>query len=108
LVLGLSLVVKVSILELVAHINAKRKFVMSFWDLITFDEGKHFLSIDLAAASFDDSVADLSYENHKSRRSVVVLRVGPNKQNSMHNWNEQLSNVVQLLGWISKLVEQLF
>ena len=55
----------------------------------------------------DDGVADLSDQDNESRWSVVVLGVGPDKQNSMHNWNEQLSDVIQILSSISQLIEEI-
>jgi hypothetical protein len=37
-----------------------------------------------------------------------VLRVGPDKQDGVHNWHEELSNFSQIKGCISKFVEVLF
>lgn len=66
LVLGLSLVVKVGIFELVADINGKVEFVVGFFWLFAFDEAEDFLSIDFASALIDDGVADLSDQDDES------------------------------------------
>jgi len=108
LVLRLSFVIEVSIFELVANINTQLELGVSFAEISTLDEAEDLLTVDLSAASLNDCVADFSDENNKTRRSIVVLRVVPDKQNGMHNWNEELGNIVQVLRWISKGVEQLF
>jgi hypothetical protein len=53
-----------------------------------FDESKDLWPIHLKVALGDDGVADFSNQNNKSGWSVVVLRVSPNEQDGVHNWNE--------------------
>jgi len=108
LVLGFSLVLKVGILELVADINASLQNLSSLTPFESCDEIEDLLTVDFTAADSYDGIADLYDENNKSGWSVVVLGIGPNKQDSLHNWNKDLSNVFQRLGWISELIEQIF
>ena len=95
MVLGLSFVLKVSILELVADVNASLEDLGCLRPFESFDEIEDLLTVDFIAADSNNGIADLSDENNKSRWSVVVLRVGPNKQDSVHNWNEDLSDVFE-------------
>jgi len=106
LVLGLLLVLVVSILELGAHIQSESELVIGILDLISLDESKDGWAIDGSTASVDDGVADLSDQNNKSSWCVVMLRVGPDEQDSMHDWNEKVNHLVQLLGRVGKLIEQ--
>jgi isochorismate hydrolase len=84
----LTLVVKVGIFELVADLNSESKLVVSFSNFITLDKAKDFFTRNLAFALIDDGIADFSNQNNKSGWSVVVLRVSPNEQDGVHNWNE--------------------
>ena len=66
LVLGLSLVVKVGILELVANINSKSEAFVSLDSVQCFDKSKDLWSVHLIIALSDDSVTDLSDQHYKS------------------------------------------
>ena len=61
---------------------------MSFRCCIVLDELKDALTIYLGAALIDNGVADLTNENKKSSRSVVVSAVLPDKKNSVHDGHE--------------------
>ena len=108
MVLGLSFVLKVGILELVADINASLEDLGSLTLFKSFDEIEDLLTVDFVAADSNNGIADLSDENNKSGWSVVVLRVGPNKQDGLHNWLKELSDVFERQSWVSELVEELF
>ena len=81
---------------------------MSLTWVFVFDRAKNFVAVDLLAALGNDGVADLSNENQEARGSVVVLRVGPDKQDGMHDGHEELSNFSQIKRSISEFVEVLF
>ena len=66
LVLGLSLVVKVGILELVANINSKSEAFVSLDSVQCFDKSKDLWSVHLIIALSDDGVTDLSDQHYKS------------------------------------------
>lgn len=106
LVLGLLLVLVVSILELGANVQSESELVISDLWLIGLDESEDGWSIDGSTASVDDGVTDLSDQDNKSSWGVVMLRVGPDEQNGVHDWNEKVNHLIQLLSGIGKLVEQ--
>ena len=94
LVLGLLLVLIVGILELGADIQSEGKLIIgSFW-LISSNESEDGWSINGTSASDDDGVADLSDQNNQSSWGVVVLRVGPDQQDSMHDWDEKINHLI--------------
>ena len=107
LVLGLLLVLVVSILELGANVQSESELVIGDLWLIGLDKSEDGWSIDGSTASVDNGVADLSDQDNKPSWGVVMLRVGPDKQNSMHDWNEKVNHLIQLLSCIGELVEQI-
>ena len=78
---------------------------MSFLWLITFDESEDFLSINLLTASIDNSVANLADQHNKPRWRVIVLGVGPDHENGVHDWNKEVSDIFQLVGWVCELIK---
>ena len=106
LVLGLLLVLVVGILELGADVEGKGELVVGDLWLISTDKPKDGWSINGGTAPVDDGVADLSNQHHKSSWSVVVLGVGPDQENSVHDWDEEIDHVAELLGRVGQLVEQ--
>jgi hypothetical protein len=88
LVLSLSFVIKVGVFELKAYVNNKGKLLVGFFIIFCFDERENLFSTDLSSALVDNGIAYLSDQHNKSRGSVVELRVSPNKQNGVHNWDE--------------------
>jgi hypothetical protein len=106
LIFRLSFVVKICIFEFVTNVKGKRKLIVGFFWLFSFDEAKDFFTTDLANALVDDSVANFSDQHNKPGWSVVMLRVSPDKQNSMHDRDEQFSNIIQLFSTISELIEK--
>lgn len=106
LVLSLGFVFKVSVFELGADVQGEDELVMGLLWLLSLDEAKDLLTIDLLVASVDDRVANLTDENNKPGWRVVVLRIGPDKEDGVHDWDEEVNNVLKLVGWVGKLVEQ--
>jgi hypothetical protein len=98
LVLGLSLVVKVSVLELRADFKSKGKFAVSIGSVIVLDGVEHLLSINEVLALCDNSVADFTNEYDEAGGGVVVVRVLPDKEDSVHDGHEQLGNFGKLKG----------
>jgi hypothetical protein len=107
LVLGLLLVLIVGIFELGADIQSKSELVIGGLWLIGSDESEDGWSIDGHTASIDNGVADLSDQDNKPSWSVVMLGVGPDEQNGVHDWNEKVNHLIQLLSCIGELVEQI-
>lgn len=107
MVLGLLLVLIVGILELGADIQSEGELIIGSLWLIGSDESEDGWSIDGSSASVDDGVADLSDQNNQSSWGVVVLRVGPDQQDSMHDWDEKVNHLIELLSSVSKLIEEI-
>ena len=57
---------------------------------VTLDVAEDLFSSDVGSALRDDGVADLSDQDDKSGWSVVVLGVGPDQQDSVHDGHEVL------------------
>jgi hypothetical protein len=108
LVLSLGFVFKVSILELGAHVQGENELVMSLLWLLTLDEAEDLLTIDVLVASGNDRVANLTDENDEPGWRVVVLRVGPDKEDGVHDWDEEFNYVLKLIGWVGELIEQFY
>ena len=73
---------------------------MSINSFFILDGFENFWSINRASALFDDCVANLANENNETCGSVVVLRVVPDKQDGVHDWNEGLGNVIEFFGGV--------
>jgi hypothetical protein len=93
-VLGLGFVLKVGFLELGAHIMGQLQLVVSLLWLLSLDVAEDLLTVDRKSAGSDDCVADLSDEHNKSGGSVVVLRVVPDQEDGVHDWDEELRDLV--------------
>jgi len=100
LVVGFAFVVKVGVLELRTNIESKRKFLMSINGFLILDGFKNFWSINSASALFDDCIANLADKNYEACGCVVVLRVVPDQEDGMHDWNERLGDVVKFFGGV--------
>jgi len=74
--------------------------------VLILDSVKDFLAINKSAALGNDGVADLSDENDKASRGVVVLRVGPDEENGVHDGHKELSNLVGLIAGADELAEE--
>ena len=107
MVLGLLLVLIVGILELCTDIQRVGKLIIGSLWLVCSDESKDGWSIDGSSASINDGVADLSDQNNQSSRGVVVLRVRPDQQDSMHDWDKKVNHLIELLSSVSKLIEEI-
>lgn len=106
LVLGLCLVLKVGILELGADIKGQSELIMSFLGFFVLDESEDLFSIDVVSALVDDGVTDLSDQNYEAGWRVVVLGVGPDQQDHVHDRHEEIWDLCEILSSISQLVEQ--
>lgn len=106
LVLSLGFVFKVSIFEFGAHVQGEDELVMSLFWLFTLDEAKDLLTIDVLVASGNDRVANLTDENYEPGRRVVVLRIGPDEEDGVHDWHKELNYLLKVIGWVGELIEQ--
>jgi hypothetical protein len=97
----------VSFLELGTRVKSLLKFVVSGVDVLAGDQGKYLVLVNERLASIDDGVGDLSDEDNKPGRSVVVLRVGPDQQDGVHDGHEQVRDLSEVLGVLAKGIEEL-
>jgi len=104
--LGLALVLEIGILELRAGLESESQLVMSFLGLLILDAAENGLTIDIFAALADDGIADLTDENDKAGRGVVIGRIGPDHENHMHDGDKEVGDLSELLTQVSELVEQ--
>lgn len=74
--------------------------------VIVLDGIEDLLSINKVLALSDDSIADFTNENNEAGRSVVVVRVLPDEQDSVHDGHKQVSNLGQLKGGGGQIVEE--
>ena len=79
---------------------------MSFLGLLILDTTEDSLTIDIFAALADDGIADLTDENYKAGRSVVVGRICPDHENHMHDGDKEVRNLSELFTQVSELVEK--
>jgi hypothetical protein len=86
----------VRFLEFSASIKSLLEIVVSTLRVPSFNESKDLILVDEVSAPINDSVGNLSDQNNKSGRSVVILRVGPNHKDGMHNRHEEVSDLLQL------------
>ena len=73
---------------------------MSINCFFILDSFENFGSINGASALFNDCVANLANENNETCGSVVVLRVVPDKEDCVHDWNEGLCDVIKFFGGV--------
>jgi hypothetical protein len=64
------------------------------------------LSINILAALADYGIADLTDQDNQASRSVIVGRVCPDHQDHVHNGDEEIRDLGELLAQISELVEE--
>jgi hypothetical protein len=106
LVLALSLVIEVGFLEFSANIDALFEASVSFVRGFTLDGRFYSFSIDVVVALNDDSIADLTDEDHESRGGVVELGVSPDHEDGVHDGDEQVSNVGEFLRFVDQVLEE--
>jgi hypothetical protein len=106
LVLRLGLVVEVGVLELGADLKSKGKLAVGVSGVIVLDGIEDLLSINEVLALSDNSIADFTDENNEAGRSVVVVGVLPNEQDSVHDRHKQVGNLGQLKGGGGQIVEE--
>ena len=75
--------------------------------VIILDRAKDLVTVDLLAALVDDGVADLADQHQEACGRVVVLGVGPDEEDGVHDGHEELGDIRQILGGVLKLVEVL-
>lgn len=98
MVLRLGLVVEVSVLELGADVEGKGKFAVSVLSVVVLDRIEHLLSVNEVLALRDNSIADFTNEDNEAGRGVVMVGVLPDKQDSVHNGNEEFGNFGKFKG----------
>jgi G:T/U-mismatch repair DNA glycosylase len=76
--------------------------------LTVLDGGDDSLTVNEVAGRLDNSIANLSDENDKSRWSVVVLRVVPDEQDVVHDRYEVLNDLSYFLVLVSERQEERF
>mmetsp|Transcript_24254 Transcript_24254/g.21359 ORF Transcript_24254/g.21359 Transcript_24254/m.21359 type:complete len:229 (-) Transcript_24254:598-1284(-) len=86
--IGLSLVLEVDVLELVADINDSLELVAGILLFVITDHLRDDSSVDEANSLGDDGVTDFSDEDDKSWGSVVVLGVLPDQEDDVHDGEE--------------------
>jgi len=96
LVLGLGLVVEVGVLELGADVEGKSEFAVGISSVVILDGVEHLLAINEVLALGNDSIADFADKHNKAGRSVIVVRVLPDKEDSVHDRHEKVSNFGKL------------
>ena len=75
--------------------------------VIILDRAKDLVTVDLLAALVDDGVADLADQHQEACGRVVVLGVGPDEEDGVHDGHEELGDIGQVLRGVLKLVEVL-
>lgn len=106
LVLSLAFVFEIGIFEFRAYLKGESELIMSFLRLFILDEGKDLITINVVAALIDDGIADLSDEDHKSRRCVVTGRIFPDQQDDVHGRHKEIWDLSEILASIGQLVEE--
>lgn len=79
---------------------------MSVKGVFLFYGIEDFGTIDCSATLLDNGVADLANKNHESRWSVVTWGVVPDKKDGVHNRNEEIDDLGELLGAVGQVEEQ--
>jgi hypothetical protein len=106
LVLRFGLVLEVGILELGAHIESKGQLVMGLFGFFVLDAGKDGWSIDEVLALVDDGIANLTDQDNKACRGIVMGGVGPDHQDHVHDGHEEVWNICELLARLGQLLEE--
>ena len=106
-VLGLGLVVVVGDLELGAEVPASGELAVSITWVFVLDCTENLVTVDLLAALEDDGVANLSDEDQEACWGVVVLRVGPDEEDGVHDGDEELRDFSKVERGVDELVEVL-
>ncbi len=102
---GLSLGVVIGLLKLGAELHAQRQFVVSVRWVIILDCTKDFVAVDLLTTLENDGIADLSDEDQEASWSVIVLRVGVDQHDGVHDRDEVLGNIGQIERGVDESVE---
>ena len=97
----------VGLLELGTEFHAHGELVVGIAGVFVLDGTKDLIRVDLLAALEDDCVANLTDENKQAGWRVVVLRVGPDQQNGVHDGDEALGDFGKFERGVDELVEVL-
>lgn len=106
LVLALGFVVEVGILEPGTHVEGQSELLVGLSSVFILDSVENFFAINKSAALGNDRVANFSNENDKASRGVVVLGVGPDQEDGVHDGHKKLSNLVGLIAGADELTEE--
>ena len=98
----------VGLLKLGTEIHAHSELIVSITRVFALDCAEDTLRADLIATLLDYGVANLADEHKQAGWCVVVLRVGPNQQNGVHDGDKALSNFWKLVRVIVEIIEVLF
>lgn len=90
-----------------ADIECLGKLLVSSLALVAVDQIKDLPAINGGPAPVDNGIADLSYEHDKSGWGIVVLGVGPDEKNCVHDWLEDVDKLGELLSLVGKSLEEL-
>ena len=107
-ILRLCLVVVVCDLEFSTEVHTSCKLAMSIAWVLILDSTENFVTINLLAALEDNGIANLTDQDQKASWSVVVLRIGPDKEDGMHDRDKELRDFHEIKRSVHKLVEMLF
>lgn len=105
--LALGLVVVVGLLELGTEFHAHSELAVGFCWVLLLDGFEDALRADLTAALLDDGVANLADEHKQAGRRVVVLGVGPDQQNGVHDGDKALGDFGKLVTFVHQVVDVL-
>lgn len=78
---------------------------MSVRGILVLDGFKHFVAVNVVAALVDDSIADFTDKDNQAGWRVVVLRVGPDEQNGVHDGHEELNNLMEVFAGVNEVTE---
>lgn len=104
-VLSFGFILEISIFELSTHINCGGQFFTGFISFFAGNQLENGGSGHVFFGLGDDGVADLSDQDHKSGRSVVISGLLPDKEDQMHDWDVQVMSDLKLLRVVAQLLE---
>mmetsp|Transcript_9277 Transcript_9277/g.10102 ORF Transcript_9277/g.10102 Transcript_9277/m.10102 type:complete len:229 (+) Transcript_9277:1035-1721(+) len=104
-IVGLGFIVKVGLFELGANVEGQTQFIASLTGGIILDQGENIMSTDKFAGLYNESIANFSDQHYQSGRFVVILGMVPDQQDDMHDGDEQLGQLYQILIFVHEIQE---
>lgn len=74
---------------------------MSFLGLLILNAAKDSLTINVLAALTNDGIADLTDQDNKTSRGVIVGGVGPDHEDHVHDGDKQVWDLSEFSAQIS-------